>query len=49
VWGFVRKATRKCFVEYVLFPALAGPLAAKVLAGNVLANAIRNGWAYMVI
>lgn len=48
-WAFVRKAARKSFVEYVLYPALAGPLAPKVLAGNALADGIRNGWAYVVI
>jgi fatty acid desaturase len=49
LWAFVKKATRKSFVDYVFYPALAGPLAAKVLAGNALANAARNGWAYAVI
>jgi NADPH-dependent stearoyl-CoA 9-desaturase len=49
VWAFARKAARKGFVDYVLYPALAGPLAVKVLAGNAAANAIRNGWAYAVI
>jgi fatty acid desaturase len=49
VWAFARKAARKGLLEYVFYPALAGPLAAKVLAGNVLANALRNGWAYAVI
>jgi linoleoyl-CoA desaturase len=48
-WAFVRKAVRKSMVEYVLFPALAGPLAPKVLAGNALADALRNSWAYVVI
>jgi linoleoyl-CoA desaturase len=48
-WAFVRKAARKTAVEYVLFPALAGPFAPKVLAGNVVADALRNGWAYVVI
>jgi linoleoyl-CoA desaturase len=48
-WAFARKAARKSFVEYVFFPALAGPLAPKVLAGNALADAMRNGWAYVVI
>jgi fatty acid desaturase len=33
----------------VLYPALAGPFAPKVAAGNALANALRNGWAYAVI
>jgi NADPH-dependent stearoyl-CoA 9-desaturase len=49
LWDFARKATRKGVVEYVLYPALAGPFAPKVLAGNALANALRNGWAYAVI
>jgi linoleoyl-CoA desaturase len=49
LWAFARKAARKAFVEYVFYPALAGPLAVKVLAGNVAANALRNGWAYAVI
>lgn len=49
LWAFARKAARKGAVEYVLYPALAGPLALKVLAGNALANAVRNGWAYAVI
>jgi NADPH-dependent stearoyl-CoA 9-desaturase len=49
VWAFARKAVRKGLVEYVLYPALAGPFAPKVAAGNALANALRNGWAYAVI
>jgi linoleoyl-CoA desaturase len=49
LWAFARKAARKGFVEYVFYPALAGPLAWKVLSGNALANALRNGWAYAVI
>jgi fatty acid desaturase len=49
LWAFARKATRKGFVDYVFYPALAGPLAAKVLVGNALANVLRNGWAYAVI
>jgi linoleoyl-CoA desaturase len=49
LWAFVRKAARKSIVEYVFYPALAGPLAPKVLVGNALANAVRNGWAYVVI
>jgi fatty acid desaturase len=49
LWAFARKAARKGLKEYVLYPALAGPLAAKVVAGNALANLLRNGWAYAVI
>ena len=48
-WSFLKKAARLGAVEYVLYPALAGPLALKVLVGNVFANAVRNGWAYVVI
>jgi linoleoyl-CoA desaturase len=48
-WAFARKAVRKGLVEYVLYPSLAGPFAPKVAAGNALANALRNGWAYAVI
>ena len=48
-WAFVRKAARKGITEYVLYPAFAGPFAPKVAAGNALANAIRNGWAYAII
>jgi linoleoyl-CoA desaturase len=49
LWEYARKATRQGLVDYVLFPALAGPFALKVLAGNAAANALRNGWAYAVI
>ncbi len=49
LWAFVKKASRRSFADYVGYPALAGPLAAKVAAGNALANAVRNGWAYAVI
>lgn len=49
LWDFARKAVRKGLVEYVFYPALAGPFAVKVLAGNALANALRNAWAYAVI
>jgi linoleoyl-CoA desaturase len=47
--AFVKKVARKDFAEYVFYPALAGPLALKVLAGNALANGLRNAWAYAVI
>jgi NADPH-dependent stearoyl-CoA 9-desaturase len=49
LWGFLRKVARQSFVDYALFPVLAGPFAPKVLAGNALANAVRNVWAYVVI
>ncbi len=47
--AFRRKAVRKTLVDYALFPALAGPLAPKVAAGNAVANALRNLFAYAVI
>jgi fatty acid desaturase len=49
LWAFLKKAGRKGFLEYLFYPALAGPLAFKVLIGNALANALRNVWAYAVI
>jgi NADPH-dependent stearoyl-CoA 9-desaturase len=49
VSSFVKKASAKNFVEYVFYPALAGPFAPKVIVGNALANALRNVWAYTVI
>ena len=49
LWAFVKKTARLSFVDYVVYPALAGPLAPKVVAGNALANAARNVWGYVVI
>ncbi|MBU6953635.1 acyl-CoA desaturase [Hahella sp. HN01] len=46
---FLRKAGRQLGKDYVLFPALAGIGAPKVLAGNLAANVIRNVWAYAII
>jgi fatty acid desaturase len=49
LWSLVKKASAMNLVEYVFYPALAGPFAPKVIAGNALANALRNVWAYTVI
>ena len=49
LWAFVKKAVRTGLTDYVVYPALAGPFAAKVIAGNALANGVRNAWAYVVI
>jgi NADPH-dependent stearoyl-CoA 9-desaturase len=49
LWAFVKKAVRVGLPDYVAYPALAGPFAAKVIAGNALANGVRNAWAYVVI
>lgn len=46
VWVKVRKQALK---DYVLFPALAGPMAPLVFAGNLTANVVRNVWAFAVI
>lgn len=45
----LRKAARQVAKDYVVFPALAGPFFAAVLAGNATANVIRNLWAFVVI
>jgi fatty acid desaturase len=46
---FLRKAARFAAENYILFPLLAGPLAPKVLAGNLAAAAMRNVFAAAVI
>jgi fatty acid desaturase len=49
VRGIRRKAVRQVLKDYVLFPLLAGPNALTVLAGNAVANLMRNVWAFSVI
>jgi fatty acid desaturase len=44
-----RKGRRQVLKDYVLFPALAGPGAPFVLAGNLTANLTRNVWSFMII
>ena len=44
-----KKATRQILKDYVFFPVIAGPNALPVLAGNVVANLIRNLWTSAVI
>jgi len=46
VWAKVKKQWLK---DYVMFPALAGPFFAPVLAANVGANLARNLWTYTII
>ncbi len=43
------KAKRQALKDYVVFPALALPLAPLVFAGNMTANLIRNVWAFSII
>lgn len=46
---FLAKASWQVAKDYVVFPALAGPNAPRVLAGNALANTARNLWTFAVI
>ena len=43
------KARTQVLKDYVLFPALAGPMAPVVLAGNATANLVRNLWSFAII
>ncbi|MDT5179120.1 MAG: NADPH-dependent stearoyl-CoA 9-desaturase, partial [Mycobacterium sp.] len=43
------KVARQTFKDYVLFPALSGPRWRRTLGANVVANLLRNLWAYVVI
>ena len=47
--GMVRKVRNQTLKDYVLFPALTGPLFLPTLAGNVTANLVRNVWAFGII
>ena len=46
---FLVKSSKKAGMEYLFYPLLAGPLAPKVLLGNISAQFIRNIWAFAVI
>ena len=46
IWEKVRRQTLK---DYVVFPALSGPLFAFPLAGNATANLVRNLWSFTII
>jgi len=47
--GLMRKIKRQALKDYVLFPALTGPLFPLTLAGNATANLVRNIWAFNII
>ena len=47
--GIAKKGAKQVFKDYVFFPALAGPFFFWVLGANVVANLIRNVWAYAII
>ena len=45
----MRKIRRQALKDYVLFPALTGPLFPLTFAGNAIANLVRNVWAFNII
>ncbi|MFT4288812.1 fatty acid desaturase family protein [Nocardioides sp.] len=47
--GMLRKVKKQALKDYLLFPALTGPLFPLTLAGNAAANLIRNVWAFNII
>jgi NADPH-dependent stearoyl-CoA 9-desaturase len=47
--GMIRKVRSQTLKDYVLFPALTGPLFPLTLAGNATANLIRNIWTFNII
>jgi NADPH-dependent stearoyl-CoA 9-desaturase len=47
--GMIRKIRNQTLKDYVLFPALTGPLFLPTLVGNATANLVRNVWAFGII
>jgi fatty acid desaturase len=47
--GLIRKIRRQALKDYVLFPALTGPLFPLTFLGNATANLVRNIWAFNII
>jgi NADPH-dependent stearoyl-CoA 9-desaturase len=47
--GIMRKVKKQALKDYLLFPALTGPLFPLTFAGNATANLIRNVWAFNII
>lgn len=47
--AFIKKARRQILKDYVFFPIIAGPMFLPVLAGNAVANLMRNIWAFSII
>ncbi len=44
-----QKGLKQVLKDYVLFPALTGPMFLTTLAGNATANLVRNVWAFSII
>jgi len=49
IGGIWEKVRRQALKDYVLFPALSGPLFVFPLAGNATANIVRNLWSFTII
>ena len=47
--GMIRKVRNQTLKDYLLFPALTGPLFVPTLLGNATANLVRNVWAFGII
>jgi len=47
--GMIRKVRNQTLKDYVLFPLLTGPLFPATLAGNAIANLVRNIWTFNII
>ncbi|MBL4660597.1 MAG: acyl-CoA desaturase [Alcanivoracaceae bacterium] len=47
--NFFGKATRQIFKDYIFFPLISGPMMLPVIAGNFIANIIRNLWTATII
>ena len=47
--GMIRKVRNQTLKDYVLFPALTGPFFLPTLAGNAVANLVRNIWTFNII
>ncbi|MGH3346995.1 MAG: fatty acid desaturase family protein [Nocardioides sp.] len=47
--GLLRKIRRQALKDYLLFPALTGPLFPLTFLGNATANLVRNVWAFNII
>jgi fatty acid desaturase len=47
--GIMRKVRTQALKDYLLFPALTGPLFPLTLTGNAIANLVRNVWAFNII
>jgi linoleoyl-CoA desaturase len=45
----LRKSGKLAFRDYIMWPALTGPLFLSTLAADALANVVRNIWAFVII